>query len=149
MRHNENYDLLVPHARKQPNGESEKAEALFKKFINEGFAYDDISNHPDWPNYASAEFLFVLLPQMIDEMLGRVDTINYLIYPMISAIDPLDHVGFPSYEERTLRLIELADKKFAQKACQFLEAMKKNPPNGPEQVDRLLSFWQEKLKELS
>lgn len=142
------YDVLIPLARQSPDWETKKAESLFNKFINEGFVYDDISNHPDWPSYASAELLHDMLPQMIEEMLKRGDTINFLIYPMISSIDPLAHAGFPSYEERTLKLIELADKSFAEKACQFLEAMKVNPPNDDEQVQRLLSFWKNKLKEL-
>jgi hypothetical protein len=90
-----------------------------------------------------------MFPQMVEEMLKRGDTINYLIYPMISTIDSLAHAEFPSYEERTLKLIDIADKSFAEKACQFLEAMKQEPPNGPEQVERLLLFWKTKLKELS
>lgn len=145
---NKNYDPLVPHARKYPNGESEQAEALFNQFLSEGFSYDAISNHPDWPGYASAEFLLDLLPWMIDEMLRREDTVNYLIYPMLSAIN-LEGSEISEYQERSRQLIALADKSFAEKACQFLDALKDEPPIEQEDFDRVYNFWQGKLKELS
>lgn len=145
----ETYDVLIPIVRHSPDWETRKAEVLFKKFINEGFSYEDISNHPDWPAFASAELLHDILPLMIDEMLRRKDEDNFLIYPMISAIDLLAHAEFPDYMERAQKIVELADKSFAEKVCQFLEAMKQNPPNGDEQVQRLLSFWKNKLAELS
>ena len=140
------YDVLIPLARQSPNWESKKAEVLFNKFIDEGFTYDEISNHPDWPSIASAELLHDILPMMIDEMLKRNDTGNFLIYPMISAIDPLSHEQFPEYQGRTQKIVELADRNFIEKIYEFLVAIEKEPPNGPEQVQRLLSFWKKKLE---
>lgn len=145
---NKNYDILVPHARKRPNGESEKAEELFQKFVKEGFCYDDISNHPDWPGYASAEFLLELLPWIIDEMLKRGDTINYLIYPVLSAVD-LNASNIPEYQDRSKRVVALADKKFAEKVCLFLDALKDEPPIEQEDFDKVYQFWKKKLEELS
>lgn len=149
-----NYDVLMPCVRKDLNWESEKAERMFLRLLKDGFSYDDVSNHPDYPAYASAELLHEILPLIIDEMLKRQDTDNFLIYHVISSLDPEAMPEILGSEdrnnlERAKKIIEIADKSFAEKACQFLEAMKENPPNGPEQVDRLLSFWQEKLKELS
>lgn len=144
----EKYDVLLPLVRENPDWESRQAETLFNHFINEGFSYDAISNHPDWPAFASAELLNNIIPQMIGEMLTREDTANFLIYPIISALDPQDHEESPAYKERTKKIIALADIPFAEKACQFLLAVEQDPPNGPEQVQRLLSFWKNKLDEL-
>jgi len=142
------YNVLIPYYHNRSNGESEKAESMFKRFLSEGFSYDDISNHPDYPVYASAEFLHDMLPLMIDEMLKKKDTDNFLIYHIISALDPIGSQELYILE-RTQKIIGLADKNFAEKACQFLKAMEQDPPNGPEQVQRLLSFWKKKLEELS
>ncbi len=144
----EKYDVLISLVRQNPNSETRNAEALFNKFINQNFSYDEISAHPDWPAFASAELLNDILPQIIDEMLKRGDTGNFLIYPVISSIDPLAHDEYPAYKERTYKLIALANPHFAKKACQFLLAVEKDPPNGPKQVQRLLSFWKNKLEEL-
>lgn len=144
-----NYDVLIPMARKYPDWESEKAEIMFKRFISEGFSYDDISNHPDYPAFASAELLHDILPQMIDEMLERKDTVNFLIYPMISAINPSKDPKFPAYEERAQKLISLADKHFAEKACKFLEALADEPPIPEDEFDRVRNFWKNKLEELT
>lgn len=142
------YHVLIPDYQNRSNGESEKAEVIFKRFIQEGFSYEEISNHPDYLVYASAEMLLCMIPQIIEEMIARKDTENFLIYPIISALDPQAHEDFPSYKERTQKNIALADIPFAEKACQFLLAVEQDPPNGPEQVQRLLSFWKNKLDEL-
>lgn len=81
------FDVLIPHSRHRPNWETPKAEALFNSFIDNGFSYDEMSNAPDYLVFASAELLFLILPKMIDEMLERNDTVNFLIYSMLSAID--------------------------------------------------------------
>ncbi len=146
------YQVLAPYVYTSRNGESEKAEAMFERFLIDGFSYDEISNHPDYPVYASAELLHELLPQMIDEMIKRKDTDNFLIYHIISALEPEGSQEiFGSQDKdiltRSQKLIKLADKNFAEKACQFLKAIEEEPPNGDEQVQRLLTFWKNKLKE--
>ena len=116
---------------------------MFARFIDGGFDYDEISKHPDYPAYASAELLIILLPKIIEEMLRRRDTVNYLIYPMISAIDPQASKQ-DIYRNRANAIIELADKSFSQSICRFLEAISEDPPNSSEQVQRLLTLWQAK-----
>tara|TARA_R110001592_G_scaffold16881_11_gene71673 strand:- start:4298 stop:4741 length:444 start_codon:yes stop_codon:yes gene_type:complete len=144
-----NYDVLIPQSRKNLHWESEKAEALFKKFVAEGFSYDEISNNPDYPTYASAEFLNDFLPHMIDEMLKRKDIDNFLIYPMISAINPAHDPDFPTYNERASRIVEIADLNFTEKVCQFLTALVGDPPIPEDEFDRVLIFWKNKLKKLN
>ena len=70
------YPVLAPHVYNQRNGESEKAEIMFERFVGGNFSYDDISNHPDYLAYASAEFLRDFLPKIIEEMLARKDLDN-------------------------------------------------------------------------
>lgn len=142
------YDVLISSARKQPNGESEKAEAMFSSFISKGFSYDDISNHPDYTVYASVEMLLDMIPWIIDEMLRRKDTVNYLIYPVIMNIDLYAYNDIPTAKERVKKLISLANKNFTKKAYQFLDALADDPPIPQEDFERVRSFWQNKLKEL-
>ena len=139
------YDVLMPYVRQNPDWESKKAEVLFNKFIDEGFSYDDISNHPDYLACASAEMLLDMIPWIIDEMLQRKDTINYLIYPIIMNLDLLAYDTSIAIE-RVEKLISLADKNFAEKACQFLDALKDDPPIEQEDFDRVHDFWKKRWK---
>ena len=131
MAKKEPFDTLMPLYRTQPNGETDRARALFTKFLNDGFSYDDISNHPDWLVYASAETLSIVLPQMIDEMLRRKDTVNFLVYPMITAFDPNPELSGSSelYKERSAKFITLADSDLIDKICEFLAVLKIEPPH--------------------
>lgn len=144
----EKYNVLIPYYHNRSNGESDKAELMFKSFINKGFSYDEVSNHPDYLSYASAEMLLDMIPWIIDEMIRRKDTVNYLIHPIIMNMD------LQAYEnsmaiERVERLISLADRRFAEKACQFLDALEDDPPIEQESFDRVYAFWKKKLEELS
>ena len=143
----------MPYFKQHPNGESEEAEKMFQRFLSEGFSYEDISNHPDYPVYASTKFLKHMLPLMIEEMLLRNDTENFLVYHIISAIDPEVSTNIMGSDDqynlkRAQEIVSLADKKFAEKAYDFLVAIKSDPPNDEEQIKRLLPFWKKKLEEL-
>lgn len=143
-----NYDVLVPHARayKGLHIERDEAEAMFNRFLSDGFSYHDISHQADLPVYASAEFLMDLLPWIIDAMLEKEGTNHFLVLPMMAAIDPMRSEE-PEYQKRAQKVIELADKDFTQKICQFLEAIKDDPPSEEEDHQRVMIFWQNKLAE--
>jgi len=64
-----------------------------------------------------------------------------------SAIDPFGS-KIDIYQARANSIIASADKSFAQSVCRFLNALKESPPNSPEQIERLLTFWRSKEKEL-
>jgi len=121
---NNKYNVLISNALQHPNWETDKAKKMFEHFISDRFSYDAISNYPDYLSYASAELLHDILPQMIEEMIKRKDTDNFLIYKIISALDPLGNNAIPEYQERAIKLVALADKKFSKQALQFLEAIR-------------------------
>lgn len=134
-------ELLISHARKNPTLEAVKAEAMFRKFMEEGFSYEEISNYPDYPVYASAEVLAKILPLIIDEMFARSDTGNFLIYHVINAVDPFGE-GNASAAKRTEELIGLVDEKTTEKICKLLTAIKTAPPVPIERLERLIAFWE-------
>ena len=136
-------EVLIDHARRNPNWESVKAEAMFKKFLSDGFLYDEISSHPDYPSYASAVFLLDMIPWIIDEMLHRKDIGNFLIYKILSAID-LEGSEIPEYQERTKQLVALASQTVEEKVCRFLDALKNDPPIERKDFDRVYGFWKKK-----
>jgi hypothetical protein len=146
MANKEGVELLATFARKKPNLESVKAEAMFRKFINGGFSYDEISNHPDYPVYASAQVLVFILPQIIDEMLARNDTGNFLIYHVISAIDPIGQ-NDREVVARAKEVISLIDKKTGDKIYKLLAALKNNPPVPVERLDKIIAFWRAKANQ--
>jgi hypothetical protein len=136
---NKKIELLIRHARSNPNWEATKAETMFRKFISGKFSYDELSNHPDYPVYASAEVLAIILPLIIDEMLARGDTINFLIYHVIAAVDPFGE-GRASNAERAEELIGLVDQNFAEKVLKILTMVKDDPPVPVERLDRLIAL---------
>src|SRR5664279_6223015 len=113
---------------------------MFGRFMSGGFSYDEISNRPDSPAYASAEVLATILPLMIDEMLAREDTGNFLIYPMIAAVDPSGE-GRAWRAERTEELAKLVDDKVAEKILKLLTAARTEPPVPVGRLDRIIAFW--------
>jgi hypothetical protein len=135
--------LLVPFARENLTLEASKAAAMFDRFVSGHFSYDEISNQPDYLVYMSAEVLAITLPPIIDEMLARRDTGNFLIYPLITAVDPSGG-GRAHFAERTAQLAELAGKETTEKIVKLLYAIRDEPPNSVGQVDRLVAFWQPK-----
>jgi hypothetical protein len=143
MTSNKPVELLIRHARENPTLESAEAEAMFRKFISGGFSYDEISNRPDYPAYASAEVLAAILPLMIDEMLKREDTVNFLIYPMIAAVDPSGE-GRAWRVERTEEFARLVDHKVAGKILKLLTTVRTDPPVPIEQLDEIIAFWKNK-----
>ena len=140
------FDVLMSNWRNPLDWEAEKAEVMFKKFLSDGFVYDDISNRPDYPIFASAEMISIMLPQMIDEMFRRNDFGNYMIYPMVSALDPEAKGMSDHYRDRTKKLIALADKTFTEKAYHFLIALEPEPPIPEEDFNKILAFWQNYLQ---
>jgi hypothetical protein len=92
--------------------------------------------------YASAEVLATILPLMIDEMLAREDTGNFLIYPMIAAVDPSGNNAWMS--ERTEELAKLVDHEVAEKILKLLTTVRTDPPVPIERLDRIFSFWENK-----
>lgn len=136
--------VMISTYRGYSNGESHKAHELFDKFIEEGFSYGGISDRPDYLVYASAEYLIVLLPQIIDEMLARGDTGNYLVYQIVNAIDP-ESSKLELYKQRSREVIQMADRSFSEKVCRFLDALTLEKPIPEDQLKRLIKFWQEKL----
>jgi hypothetical protein len=151
------FDVLIPYARAHPNWESQKAEALFETFVAEGFSYDSISNKPDYMVYASAELLAIILPLMIDEMLHRDNTDNFLVYPMLTAIDPrVTVIDLESsdetmkkddavYQERANKLLDIIDGDFIEHICRFLLALVDDPPVPRARLNNLLKFWHAKV----
>ena len=133
-------ELLIAHARTNPNPEALEAEAMFRTFMSGGFSYEDISHHPDSPVYASAEVLAAILPLIIDEMFAREDTGNFLIYPVITAVDPLGG-GHTSAAERTEELERLVDQRTVDKIIKLLTAIQVDPPVPVERLDRIITFW--------
>ncbi|MGJ5197695.1 hypothetical protein [Bradyrhizobium sp. HKCCYLRH1030] len=136
-------ELLIGFAREKVTLEAARAEAMFRKFMSGGFSYEEISNRPDWPTYASAEVLATILPLMIDEMLARDDTVNYLIYPMLTAVDPSGG-GSDAMAERAAQLAELVDDTFAEKVLRLLTAVRDDPPIPIARLDRIAAFWKDK-----
>lgn len=137
-------ELLAPHARANPTLDSAKAEAMFRKFMSGEFAYDEISNRPDSPAYASAEVLATILPLMIDEMLARDDMENFLIYPMLAAVDP-EEEGQNWKAERTQELTKLVDHEAVEKILKLVAAARVDPPIPMDELDRIAAFWNSKL----
>jgi len=137
-------ERLIGHARENPTWEAAKAKAMFGKFMAGDFSYDEISNRPDYPAYASAEVLATILPLMIDEMLVRGDTVNFLVYPLIAAVDPSE--GRVWMKERTKELIKLIDHEVAGKILRLLMALRADPPVPIERLDRLTSFWKSRAE---
>ncbi len=133
--------ILLPQYANRSNGESDRAKALFASFLSGSFCYEDIAGHPDYLVYASADTLAVILPLIIQEMISRNDSDNYLIYPMISAIDPDPRQKSTIYQERTQKLIVLATLSVIEDICRFLGYIKPHAPVPLEQLDRLASFW--------
>ena len=133
-------ELLIGYARQNPTLEAAKAKAMFGRFMSGGFSYDEISNSPDLPAYASAEVLATILPLMIEEMLARQDTGNFLIYPMIAAVDPSGE-GKAWMAERTEELAKLVDHRVAEKILELLTAARVDPPVPIERLDRIFAFW--------
>jgi hypothetical protein len=138
-------ELLIGYARENPTLDAAQAETMFRKFMSGGFSYDEISNHPDSPAYASAEVLATILPLMIDEMLARKDTGNFLIYPMIAAVDPSGQ-GRAWRAERTEELVKLVDHKAAEKILMLLMAARAEPPVPIERLDGIIAFWKTKAE---
>jgi hypothetical protein len=136
-------ELLIGYARENPTLDAAKAEAMFRRFMSGGFSYDEISNRPDSPAYASAEVLATILPLMIEGMLAREDTGNFLIYPMIAAVDPSGE-GRAWRAERTEELAKLVDHKVAEKILKLLTAARAEPPVPIERLDRIIAFWKNK-----
>lgn len=134
------FEVLIPYYQSRSNGESDKAKALFMSFLSGNFSYDTISNHPDYMVYASAETLAMILPLIIEEMLKRKDTDNFLAYHIFSSIDPTGSKD-DSNNERAKKLVTLADKSLVNKICSFLNEVKSNPPNSTDQIERLLKLW--------
>jgi hypothetical protein len=140
-----NKKLLIGHARTNPTFEATKAEAMFKKFLSGGFSYDELSDHPDYPAYASADVWRVILPLIIDEMLARADTTNFLIYHVIAAVDPLGE-GSDHVVQRNEELAGLVDNEVAEKVLTILEAVKTDPPVHVERLDRIIAFWKKRVR---
>ncbi len=136
-------ELLIGYARENPTLEAAEAEAMFRRFMSGGFSYDEISNRPDFPACASAEVLATILPLMIDEMLAREDIGNFLIYPMIAAVDPSGE-GRAWRPERTEELAKLVDHKVAEKILKLLTVARTEPPVPIERLDRIIAFWKNK-----
>ena len=136
------FDLVRPHDQSPFSWEYDKAEKMFGQFVTGNFSYDEMSNHPDYLSYATAEVLTIILPLMIDEWLARKDRANYLIYPMMSAIDP--YINFPSYAARTQVFASLADSLTADRICKFVTALKADPPVPIDRLDSILDFWRGK-----
>lgn len=131
-------ELLIGYARENPTLDAAQAETMFRKFMSGGFSYDEISNRPDSPAYASAEVLAIILPLMIDEMLARGDTGNFLIYPMIAAVDPQGNAWMA---ERTEELAKLVGHEVAEKILELLTAVRADPPVPIERLDSIAAFW--------
>ena len=138
-------DLLIGYAREARTLEAVQAEAMFRKFISGGFSYDEISNRPDYPTYASSDVLASILPLMIDEMLARGDTENFLVYPMIAAVDPSGE-GTAWMAERAEELAQLVDHEVAEKILKLLTAVRADPPVPIERLDRIAAFWKNKAE---
>ncbi|WP_315804838.1 hypothetical protein [Bradyrhizobium sp. SZCCHNS3002] len=138
-------ELLIGYARENPTLDAAKARAMFEKFMAGGFSYDEISNRPDCPAYASAEVLAIILPLMIDEMLAREDTGNFLIYPMIAAVDPSGE-GRAWMAERAEELAQLVDHEGAEKILRLLTVARADPPVPIERLDRIGAFWKGKAE---
>ena len=137
-------ELLAPHARANPTLDSAEAEAMFRKFMSGDFSYDEISNRPDSPAYASAEVLATILPLMIDEMFARDDMENFLIYPMLAAVDPEGEVRNWK-AERTQELTKLVDHEAVEKILKLVAAARVDPPIPMDELDRIAVFWNSKL----
>jgi hypothetical protein len=148
MAKREAMEVLIAHARETPNWESIKAEAMFRKFMTDGFSYDELSNHPDYPVYASAELLAAILSPIIDEMFARADTDNFLIYHVLSAVDPSGE-GKAWAAERAEEVIKLVDKETADKILKLLTTIKNDPPVPVERLESLIAVWRNKAASFS
>ena len=123
-----------------------KAEATFRKFMAGDFDYDELSSKPDYLFYASSDVLAAILPLTIVELLARNDLGNYLIHPLLIAIDPFAQ-GNPGLAERTEELVKLVDRGTAEKILRLLETIRTDPPVLIERIDRLIAFWRPKPRQ--
>lgn len=147
------FDPLIPDCREHPDYEGCIAEKMFCKFLTEGFSYDDISNHPDYTVYASAEMLAFMLPLIIDEMLTRSDTDNYLIRPIIISIDPfiertadpIKEQTYMIYDKRFHDMVPLISKAAIEKFLAFISAIWDEQPMMVSQLQRIKSYWEHRL----
>jgi hypothetical protein len=133
-------NLIMPYFKEHPNFESIKAEALFHRFVEKGFLYKEISDRPEYMNYASSEILLIILPIIIDEMLSQKDTDNYLIYHVIAAIDPTGD-GSSLLSERFHKMKPLIEKSTVEKICLLIDTIKNDPPVPIERIEMISSFW--------
>lgn len=131
----------MPAYRERSNSESCKAEQVFLQFVTKGFSYDEVSNHPDYTVYASDEMLAFMLPLIIDEMLLRNDTQNYLVYPILTAIDPALKISSEIYNERFREMVPLITESTTAKICALLAVIWDDPPDSIEQLERISTYW--------
>lgn len=133
--------LLRPSATR----ESEQARAMFAELMKGKFSYDFLSSHPDYLGYASAKTLAVLLPMAIAEMLSRSDISNYLVYPILTAVNPLGlDSGYEDLIQRTHDLASSVSGDTIKLINEFLAEIKQDPPVPEEVLAAIIDFWRDR-----
>lgn len=132
--------FLHAYSRKNPNWETQDAAAFFEKAVCGRVSYEEMSRHGDWFAYVSAQVLAIILPQILDEYLLRNDRDNYLIYPILRALDPTG-CGKDFLLERFKEMEPLIDQSTKEKICLFLERLSDDLPISEEHFDRVRSYW--------
>lgn len=136
-------NVLMPQFESNPSFEAAKARKLFVTALTKALSYDDLSNNPDYMVYASAETIYLLLPKIIDEMISNADTHNYLIYHVLTAIDPSGD-DTPLYIERFTKLIPLIDETFANTVHNLLSIISEDLPIEKGRYEKIRFFWANK-----
>jgi len=115
------------------------AKNLFRSFIENGFSYDELSRKPDFMAFASSYTLSIIFPDLITNMLERNDQYNFLIYGILTAIDPANEMDI--YKERSNQLRLMLDKNTIKQICKLLSSIENDPPVEPERLQRIKESW--------
>jgi hypothetical protein len=77
-------------------------------------------------------------------MFARADTGNFLIYHVITAVDPLGG-GRTWAAERTEKLERPVDQRTVDKIIKILTAIQVDPPVPVERLDKIIAFWKRRI----
>ena len=120
--------------------DARRAEEMFCSFIKNGFLYDTLSNNPDSLVYPSPYTLSIILPNLIDSMLKNNDTINFLIYGILTAIDP-DGDGNVLFSNRCHAIKKILKTETVANICRLLNRIEHDPPIESRRLKRIKEYW--------
>ena len=120
--------------------ESERAEKIFRSFLTNGFCYNDLFENPDYLIYPSANTLLCILNELIQEIIKRKDEYNFIIYGVLTAIDP-EGDGNKLFADRCHGIKNNINKECLTNICHLLKTIEHDPPIIGERIQRIKNFW--------